>query len=114
MVERVARAICGGEADEPGPYRMDDGRKVEAGEVGWMAWQNEARAAIAAMREPTEEMKKAGAYAFVREWTDPFDCLSPEADRLFGIKTSITDEAWQPFTEWAADWHRAMIDEALK
>ena len=48
MVERVARAICESEKMNP-----DD----KLG--GWIHWVNAARAAIEAMREPTDEMLSA-------------------------------------------------------
>jgi len=44
MIERVARAIS----------------RAEASDIMWEAFVPEARAAIAAMREPTEEMCGAG------------------------------------------------------
>jgi hypothetical protein len=49
MIERVARAIC--EAERMNP---DDALG------GWVHWQEAARAAIEAMREPSEEMLFAG------------------------------------------------------
>lgn len=45
MVERVARAICEAE-------RMNPGDALG----GWVHWQDAARAAIEAMREPDERM----------------------------------------------------------
>lgn len=44
MIEKVARALHQDGVDNP----------------DWKAWVPQARAAIAAMREPTDEMKSAG------------------------------------------------------
>ena len=57
MVERVARAICLAHAIDSGYSR---GCAEASVDVEWKAWVVEARAAIAAMREPTEEMVDAG------------------------------------------------------
>lgn len=48
MVERVARAICESEKMNP-----DDALG------GWKHWTEAARAAIEAMREPTEDMERS-------------------------------------------------------
>lgn len=56
MVERVARAICQERPDAIGPMTCDDGRGVARGKPAWTAWENDARAAIGAMREPTDKM----------------------------------------------------------
>ncbi len=70
MVERVARALCSAKGRDPdrkveGDRRLFAEREIEDGvmvpddilfEPMWMAHQREARAAIAAMREPTEAM----------------------------------------------------------
>lgn len=53
MVERVARAICESELMNP-----DDVLG------GWLHWQDAARAAIEAMREPTEAMQHVGLDAY--------------------------------------------------
>lgn len=45
MIERVARALCTGDPDT----------STNIGPL-WKAWEHPARAAIAAMREPTEAM----------------------------------------------------------
>jgi hypothetical protein len=51
MIERVARAICAsGVCIDPDSYDVDR---------YWRRWIPEARAAISAMREPTEAMKRA-------------------------------------------------------
>jgi hypothetical protein len=48
MVERVARALCRADGNPGKPETEID--------IIWHAWINPARAAIAAMREPTEAM----------------------------------------------------------
>jgi hypothetical protein len=51
IIERVARAICAsGACVEQGSYYVDR---------YWHIWIPEARAAISAMSEPTEAMKRA-------------------------------------------------------
>jgi hypothetical protein len=64
MVERVSRALCfrheyGGFGGE---VTADIARYIEATvSRDWPKWSEEARFAIAAMREPTPEMRHAGA-----------------------------------------------------
>lgn len=93
MVERVARAICGEDPDRVGPVTCDDGRRVAPGQPAWTAWADDARKAIAAMREPTNSMEEAGEEAV-------YSCYSLEPGEGF-------DENPGP-TAW-----RAMIDAAL-
>jgi len=52
MVERVARAICAALEVDPGPNLL-------TGKPRWHGYIPAARAAISAMREPTEGMRKA-------------------------------------------------------
>jgi hypothetical protein len=66
MIERVARVLCAGDADQLGPMREDDGRKVDAGKPRWSAYVGEAEDALEAIREPTPEMIKAGGLGGVR------------------------------------------------
>jgi hypothetical protein len=58
MIERVARAICIATGLEPdGKYRSsDEGDGTAPHEFQWHAFQPEARAAILAMREPSDAM----------------------------------------------------------
>ncbi len=60
MIERVARAICRANC---GPrMQRDEPDRVECQvENGWSLWEDEARAAIEAMREPTERICKLTA-----------------------------------------------------
>lgn len=63
MVEKMARAICrryieGEMAD--GEWISPTGSLDGDVEFFWKDWVGEARAAIEAMREPTEEMERAG------------------------------------------------------
>lgn len=62
MVERVARAICALAGVNPDGTNGGtwDGGSLPRGEPAWTAWRDEARTAIAAMREPTEAMVSAG------------------------------------------------------
>lgn len=92
MVERVARALCSEDPDRVGPISCDDGRRVVSGKPAWTAWEEDARTAIVAMREPTDGMIEAGdrrAYPFIASGDD---CTE-----------TIVYEAWL-----------GMIDEALK
>lgn len=71
MIDAVARAI---------------GKKVTGTEYGWPAWRPVARAALEAMREPSEAMLKAGD---LPGWDD-------------SVTVGLSGEVWQ-----------AMIDAAL-
>lgn len=86
MIERVARAIGGEEngapVDEPGER--------------WRNWEPAARAAIAAMRDPTEGMVRAGGATEVAGFDG-------EDDRNMPIGEYEAEEAY-----------RAMIDDALE
>ena len=62
MVERVARALCVAGHIPEGCGWTDD-EKREFADEHWRAWEKEARAAIQAMREPTDAMIEAGAIA---------------------------------------------------
>lgn len=84
MIERVARAICAAKGDDPDEPCEDWMTEFS----GWRGYQESARAAIEAMRDPTEAMIEAGA--MVDNW-----CQSE-------------GQAAQP------DVYRKMIDEALK
>lgn len=81
MIERVARALCkadGCDPDHESPDQIDAGIKL------WTRYVRDARAAIEAMREPTEAMS--------------------EAVKPLGLCR----------TEDAAEIYRAMIDAALR
>ncbi len=56
MIERVARALCSHDG-------LPEDTKFE-GRPMWMSFADEARAAVAAMREPTGAMKARGAANF--------------------------------------------------
>lgn len=58
MVERVARAICA--AEELDWNEQSDPQRSGSGNDDTEAFRHMARAAIEAMREPTEEMAWAG------------------------------------------------------
>lgn len=56
MIERVARAICAAAGVGPDdPAKNWRGTELEI--PAWKQWENEARAAIAAMRDITPEME---------------------------------------------------------
>lgn len=57
MIDRVAKAICRAEIGSIGPYGFD---LEETGQQSAAHWRSLARAAIAAMREPTQVMLDAG------------------------------------------------------
>lgn len=100
MVERVARGLAALE------YERDHGRPMPADFTGpdyqWEDWSHDARAAIEAMRESTEAMKRAGeaAQAAVQlraaNWVE-LEGQQPDIDDI--------DELGEMFT--------AMIDAAL-
>ena len=67
MVERVARAICAeGVSCTVGSFSPDS-RETLTGEPLWRSYVSSARAALAALREPTEAMSKAGDRAALAE-----------------------------------------------
>lgn len=88
MVERVARAICGDKQIDPYPFTNAFYVPTESmQQKAWTWFVKDAKAAIEAMREPTEEMLKAVKNA--------------------QIYLNMTDEGWK-------EAHRVMIDAALK
>lgn len=89
MVERVARAICAADGHDPDGPPIDE---YPSAIYPWAVYRNLAKAAIEAMREPSEEMKKAGEHA---EISDSYGEYYVSADN-------------------AADIFRAMVDAALK
>jgi hypothetical protein len=62
MIERVARAICVASGLDPDrPFSSSNySKETEPQEFAWHEYLPEARAAINAMREPTEAMEDAG------------------------------------------------------
>lgn len=83
LVERIARAICLANGENPDEICEDWMKEFS----GWRGYVEEARAAIAAMREPTGAM--------IREGIINIDCQE--------VLTPAPGPIWQ-----------AMIDEALK
>lgn len=88
MVERVARAIC--RSFTSSDFEGDNIERIV--EAEWQDWLSEARAAILAMREPTNEMVQAAIRA------DPLSCDIPDGG---------AEDVYKPV------WN-AMIDTALK
>ena len=64
MVERVARALCTQSNLDDG-YRDDATFRASLEAGMWRNHEAQARAAIAAMRDPTEAMMDAGPYRIV-------------------------------------------------
>ena len=95
MVERVARALCKLDGVDP------DGPTTR-GSVNWKLCEEDARAAIEAMREPTQGMINILSEAY-------FNIESVELDS----QASATKNAKKLVTHIARGW-QAMIDEALK
>jgi len=79
MIEKVARALCAGDPDDT----LQVGPNV--GRPRWTQHTPQARAAIEAMREPTEGMEVAGSNAMNFE---PFEPDSLQAARA-GWKAMI-------------------------
>src|SRR5262245_3657789 len=74
MIERVARAMCNATGPDEicgGPH--PSGLWLEEGEPWWTGYADQARAAIAAMREPTAAMIAAMGEGFAVDpsWSDP-------------------------------------------
>jgi hypothetical protein len=87
MVERVARAICEAE-------RMNPDDKLG----GWRHWQDAARAAIEAMREPTEAMRFA-------VWFDQYKHCGgsdKEAEMLARVKVADAGQRAQDLSSFSA------------
>ncbi len=91
MVERVARTLCKENGDDPDFVQLSN--PVQR---GWHPYREKARAAIEAMREPTEAMTEAQVTAI--QAIDGF---------AYGIGHYDLDETAK--TGW-----RAMIDAALR
>jgi hypothetical protein len=89
MVERVARAICKADGRDPD----SDFTSGNATFPAWQAYQSRARAAIEAMREPTEAMIEAGGLS---DAARPYDGPEGEGCQFY-----------------PAIAYRAMIDAAL-
>ena len=91
MIERVARAIC---AKDPNDYEWD--WLTEGGKAHFL---DAARAAIEAMREPTEDMHEAAEEISV--YYDDFSCgdgnvtlgLSGYREKFNGIWSQLIDAA---------------------
>lgn len=109
MVERVARAICikrlGYECRmrRPIPYKATEPLKDMSCGCGYLSDMHKyARAAIQAMRVPTQEMQVSGRSEIVRDFLAETDAVL--AGREPGdTATALSGNVW-----------RAMIDEALK
>jgi hypothetical protein len=93
MIEKVARAIY--EADPESGYHPDDRLSFWAGDgysdEVWNLWRAIARAAIEAMREPTDAMDEAGSAVHEASDTDPHrEWNGADID---GIWKAMIDEA---------------------
>lgn len=98
MIDRVARAMC--IADGMNPDHLPNEDYADGHEVQWMLYRNMAKAAIKAMREPTDDMLRA-CWTNHHPWREN---APPPEDRQM------------PFNEMCeqvkADW-QDMIDAAL-
>lgn len=81
LVERVARALCLASTEEVGPDDLEWG--YGDGEPAWMCWQEDARAAIAAIQKELEA-------AYKRGWADREGDLLEGVARIYG--TSHADD----------------------
>lgn len=88
IIERVARVLCERRGLDP-DFNYDPKALTGRGMIRWMDFADDARAAIAALREPSDAMIEAG------ERTGSSCCGSdlsgPEIERL--IWTSMIDTA---------------------
>lgn len=102
MIEKVARAICVCGGDDPDETGKDvHGVPI----VAWEMWGEEARAALLAIREPTEKMVHAGSFE-IMEHNGNHYCPDPETMRL-AFQAMISDAL-------KAEGPPPMIDTALK
>ncbi len=69
MIEKVARALCALEGHNPDAQGWANAKM-------WMGWQKQARTAIEAMREPTQEMLESVPDSC--GLLPPLDCLDAE------------------------------------
>jgi hypothetical protein len=95
MVERVAKAICAANGIDPDEPVHGGGMEWSA----WQEWEDEARAAIAEMREPTKWMRDEGMRAHMKA--------------LYTGKTSIDSGIDDGLKAVDLIWP-AMLDAALK
>lgn len=91
MVERVARALCWANGMDPDLTLGGDGQNYL-----WMEYEHPARAAIAAMREPTTAMMQSACEIY---------CTEPTCFKNGGC-------SFNRHTEHLEEW-QAMIDAAL-
>lgn len=77
MVERVARALCSEDGRDPeGDDCWNFGRDHSIKKKNWEAYVGGARAAILAMREPTDAVLKAGAAHWDDDWCSETNALN--------------------------------------
>lgn len=96
MVERMARAICEASGRNPDDPLFWNERTGQVIGVAWRGYEWKARAAIAALREPTEAMLADGDSAIPR-----FEADAETGARMMGREGAL--ECW-----------RTMIDAALE
>ena len=99
IIERVARALCTADGCSPDAIVgiVPEVLSVPPPDIAMPAWRNyvdKARAAIVAMREPTDDMLEAGAFYFLSD-RDAGPTLDPERNL-------------------ARSTYRAMLETALK
>lgn len=90
MIERVSRAICVAAGLDPDRHfassNYDDGTAPH--KLAWHEFQPEARAAIEAMRQPTDAMEKA---AFANMDRNGYTIGNPASDYTAMIDTALKD-----------------------
>lgn len=106
MLEKMEEAIADSLSRVPGYFgRYDDvdGTKVVRLD-GDFSLTEIARAALQALREPTEEVKKALGYEFANTFTDPLDVISVEEAEIFQFDPETTEDLWlRPVAELVMD-----------
>lgn len=95
MLERIARALC--------EMEIDSGPNLLTGVPRWHAYIPAARAAVAAMREPTEEVIDSGRVVTVPKGTFPV------IDAHSGYEMQSISGPVENYYRW-----QKMIDEILK
>ena len=63
-------------------------------------------------KEPTQAMIDAGGVALATEFTDPWDALSEEEERVFGLEVGSFDEAGKRLTVFIEPAWTAMLAAA--
>lgn len=115
MIERVGKDMRQAYADHIGDKIVS---WEQAGKPQKASWMVCARAALQALRKPTESMEAAAGHALANAFTDPLDVIFPPEAEFFGLDTTVEGFWDTPVAELMVDDARdvfiATIDAALQ